>query len=296
MTTPNWQIRKIKSHDRTFDLRVGFLPGRETTRRAIVFLNGRAEWIEKYDHLPDDLKLPDDCGFLTLDHRGQGASGGARSWVKSYDDYILDAAGVISEVIGTIPYALLSHSMGGLIAMYGTLRGILTPQSLVQCSPLFRLPPEPIPPWIGRPVSKVVTAIGLGRLSTGGGAHHRATFAKNKLTSSKERYAIIQKSPYLLPPATFGWAYETLVATRYIFTPENMARLSSPTLFLSGTQERVVDPTGSFDWVQLAHQNCQADVRLEIIEGAKHELLYEREDYYGKSLALAKDWFKPFLR
>src|SRR5690606_3257273 len=119
----HWQIGTTV--DSTKSLSIRYALYKKTTNpitRCIVYLNGRTEWIEKYSHLANDLRLPEDCGFLALDHRGQGGSGGARSWVASYDDYVNDTRLVIDLVIPGLPYAIVAHSMGGLIAIYGNLK------------------------------------------------------------------------------------------------------------------------------------------------------------------------------
>ena len=64
-------------------IRWGLFTQQAECKRFVLFVNGRSEWIEKYHYLPELLQLPSDCGFLTLDHRGQGASGGTRGSRRS---------------------------------------------------------------------------------------------------------------------------------------------------------------------------------------------------------------------
>ena len=74
----------------------------------IIFINGHGEYIEKYDYLPEDLKLPRNYGFLTWDHRGQGASDGEpRLHIESYDKFAKDAQFLVKTLVGNIPLSEL---------------------------------------------------------------------------------------------------------------------------------------------------------------------------------------------
>ncbi len=106
-----WTVHTTRSSDDRYSIRYAlYSKSSQPMRRCIVYMNGRTEWIEKNMELPEWLDLPDDCAFLTWDHRGQGASGGPRASVDSYLDYVLDARRVIEDAIGTTPYAVIAHS------------------------------------------------------------------------------------------------------------------------------------------------------------------------------------------
>ena len=85
-------IEKTRDNDNCLDLRYGTYPTNNKFSKYVLFANGRTEWIEKYNYLPESLDLPKDTGFVSWDHRGQGGSGGARAMVDSYDSYSKDAA------------------------------------------------------------------------------------------------------------------------------------------------------------------------------------------------------------
>jgi lysophospholipase len=261
-----------------------------------VFINGRTEWIEKNMELPELLQLPEDCGFLTWDQRGQGASGGARAFVRHYDDYVFDARKIIEEVIGNMPYAILAHSMGGLVAMYGCLSGELRPSRMALCSPLFQLPQEPVPSVLAYPIAKLFSNIGLSHLRTGAGSHHKAEFARNKLTHDYQMYRLICESPYRIPSASFGWINETFKACNEIFRNDRISSLSAPTLVLTPEFEEVVDPKGHHSWVTRAKKLAKVDVELSLIHGGRHELLSETLTIRDRAILEIRRWFKDFLR
>ncbi|MEE9913030.1 MAG: lysophospholipase [Deltaproteobacteria bacterium] len=89
--------------------------------KALVHvIHGYAEHIERYGNVTGEL-LPAGYAVIGNDHRGHGRSEGKRGHVKSFQDYIDDERQFYRDVIKTrfpdIPYFVLGHSMGSLIAM-----------------------------------------------------------------------------------------------------------------------------------------------------------------------------------
>jgi alpha-beta hydrolase superfamily lysophospholipase len=292
----SWNIKFARDKEDSLDLRYGVWPNENKHDRYVIFLNGRTEWIEKYHYLPADLGLPTDVGFATMDHRGQGASGGARATIDHYDSFASDTAAVIEQIVHGRPYVVMGHSMGGLIALYATMSGAIKPESLVLLSPLLRLPQHPLPNPVARSVSKLFSSIKFGSVSTGAGSHTKGIpFETNKLTHHSELYEAMRQTPYPLPGATFSWVNQTFAACDYVFNSQNLASLTTPTLLMAGSKEDVVDPQGFRDWVQLASKGSQAKIKYRMINGAKHELLSEIDQYYQPTLVGLREWFKDFL-
>ncbi len=291
-------IRTIRDAKDQIDLRYGVQhpPHGVAAKRWLVFANGRTEWLEKYAYLAKDLQLPSDCGFLTFDHRGQGASGGARAYVDSYDTFASDAAIVVDAVVGKAPYALLSHSMGGLVALYGVLKGQLRPESLVLSSPLLGMPNEPLPRPMARSLATFMRAASLGTMASGAGGYTHIPFEANRLTHHSELYRRMQNTPYPVPGATFSWIAATFAAIETCFSPKELARLTVPTLVLGGTKEAVVEFEAFRRWVQAASSASGTEVQLKLVPGARHELFSEIALYYEQALAAVREWSKGVLR
>lgn len=292
-----WSTDHVRTKDGT-NIRFGLCkPESEAMRRAVVFFNGRTEWIEKYDYLPELLQLPSDTGFLTIDHRGQGASDGTRAFIDSYDTFADDGAQVVAHVLGEkVPYVLMSHSMGGLISLYSVLTKKLRPQSLVLSSPLLGLPEKPIPSTIARPLSAVLSLTPLKKLSTGAGQFSKDEFVGNTLTHSKEMYEVILNTPYPLPGVAFGWVNATFKAFEVIFNPEVLKTLTVPVLVLGGQTDEVVDRKAFGSWVDLANRCAKSRVQLVMIPEAKHELLAEAPKYRDDAIEHIRQWFASFLK
>ncbi|MEZ4742362.1 MAG: alpha/beta fold hydrolase [Bdellovibrionota bacterium] len=143
----NWSFSTIRDKNNQLSIRyaVHSAAPKGSIKKYLVFLNGRTEYIEKYSYLPKDFKLPKDFAFLTLDHRGQGASGGARGHIDSYESFIDDAKIVIDNVVKDTPYIMVCHSMGGLVGLLGHLNQTFSAKKLILSSPLLGLPDKPMP-------------------------------------------------------------------------------------------------------------------------------------------------------
>jgi lysophospholipase len=281
----------------TLDLRYGvYFKGAGEPKRYVVFLNGRTEWLEKYAYLALDLGLDEQTAFLTWDHRGQGGSGGVRSYVDDYETFAKDAQKIIELVTQGKPYVVLSHSMGGLISLYASLKGYIQPGSLVLSSPLLGLPEDPVPGRIAKPLAKALSLVGFGAVSSGAGSFTEIPFEKNKLTHHADLYERMRATPYKIPGATFRWVAATFQALKVCFDPEVLKSYRVPTLVMGGSKETVVDYEAFQAWVRVASEYAPADIQLRLIPGAKHELLSEIPEYYDPAVQAARDWLARGLK
>lgn len=252
----------------------------------VVFVSGRSEFIEKYICLKDRLDLPDDFAFVTWDHRGQGASSGIKSHIDSYDQYAKDAAFIIKHIIKKKPYIIVAHSMGSLISLYATSKGVINPKSMVLCSPLFLLPDNPIPRPIAKLISQAFKTIGAGKLSTGWVIKGEPQFYDNTLTTSYKGFLRSMTSKYVSLPPTMSWVAASFEASEHIFSPDALKKIGCPTLVLAGSDERVVAFEGFSAWVQTARLYLKTGLSFSVIHSARHELL--NENIKNKNLALTR--------
>ena len=90
---------------------------------AVVIVHGYAEHSGRYEALAETL-VSEGYAVYALDHRGHGQSGGKRASVRVFREYVDDLARFIDRVRETRPEPprfLFGHSMGGLIALQGSL-------------------------------------------------------------------------------------------------------------------------------------------------------------------------------
>lgn len=91
-----------------------------TPKAALHIIHGYAEHIDRYQNVVDEL-VPAGYALFGNDHRGHGRSDGKRGHVNSFQEFIEDEKLFRDEVIKRkypeIPYFILGHSMGSLIAL-----------------------------------------------------------------------------------------------------------------------------------------------------------------------------------
>lgn len=295
LTKPTWSIgHYTTSHDQT-RLRYGNLQTSKQPNQWLVVLNGRTEWIEKYSHIPDELGLDDSWGYLSLDHRGQGFSEGKFAHIDHYDTFVNDLQEIIKDQIPpSQSYSILAHSMGALIALYGTLKGRLSPKSLILSSPLLLLPNHPIRRRIAEPLALTLAHSPWAKSYTPVGSHEGVDFHNNPLTHSFQLFSDMVKSPHKPKPPTFQWVSATAQATHYVWSSSAIQRLGTPTLIMCGGDESVVDPDGFSLWAQRCASETETPVSFVRIPKARHELLYEIPRHRHVALRHCRNWLKSY--
>jgi len=211
---------------------------------SILFLNGRADFIEKYSesywHWRDQ-----GYGLFTFDWRGQGASGRFPTGAGGYfDAWLADVAGLADQCAALLggPLVLAGHSMGGHLALRhlaaGNAHGY---RRAVLFAPMVGIAAQGVPP-------RVLSWLAQARVNAGAG----------------DTYPPLQ-GPY--------GARSRGVHRQRILTgdPERFADEALPVDVFIGVNERLVDAAAARRLVQRL-----PDGRLHVIAGAAHELLRER--------------------
>jgi lysophospholipase len=288
-----WVVKKRQFRAGGPELRCAYYPpaGHEM-EGLLVFLNGHNDWIEKYSFLPHLLGLPQNWGFLTWDHRGQGASAGKRSFIESYDQFASDALAIIRTHYEGDNLLIIGHSMGGLIALYALLKGYLKPKALVLCSPLLALPNHPLPRFLYRPIAAVLSQTRF-KSRYSGKASHKA-FENNDKTQSRLAYMRLTKSPFGYYKPTFAWLSATFRAVRFVHRLDAVKNLVCPTLLLTGTDERVVDPRGFEKWFRRVKRFSLSVRRIEIAK-ARHEILNEDHPFQQRAIRSMMEFLQPYF-
>ena len=113
------QSGTIMAQDETAIYWKGWVPD-HSPKAIIHVIHGYAEHIDRYGNVIDEL-LPAGYAVFGNDHRGHGKSEGKRGHVRSFQEFIDDEKQFRHQVIQTrfpeMPYFILGHSMGSLIAM-----------------------------------------------------------------------------------------------------------------------------------------------------------------------------------
>ncbi|NRA43971.1 MAG: alpha/beta hydrolase [Oligoflexales bacterium] len=272
----------------------------ERINRFLVLINGRNEFIEKYSYIVEDLNLPPDCGLITWDHRGQGASDGQTSHCESFDSYINDARLVLKSANpSNLPFIILGHSMGGLISVYGIIKQAFQPDYLLLSAPFLGMPEKPLPHFVSRPLAEALVSLGLGdRYVRHKGALKKEEFFTNQKTHSRLRFNRMKASPYPAKSVTYAWVQAAFIALETVHQGEQIKGFKVPVHIMVGDRETVVDIKYIHTWVKkLRTQHPDNVCELTVIRGAKHELLSEAKYYYDQTLSVINsiliEWSQP---
>ena len=254
---------------------------------TVCVFGGRSEFIEKYFETVSDLRQR---GFAvaTLDWRGQGGSARAmrntlKGHVEDFAQYDADLSLFVSEIVlpdCPPPYFALAHSMGGTILTRAACMRDCWFDRMVFTAPLFGLAGPASSLGLTSTVAQLAVFFGLGDLYVPGGSDKvagTAPFEGNLRTSDKRRYErnrlILETAPQLgLAAPTIAWLRAATTAMQEINGFGFPPRVHVPILMIAAGDDKVVS-NKAID--ELALQ-LKAGDRI-VIDGARHELLQERE-------------------
>ena len=256
----------------------------EGAARGTVFLfPGRTEYVEKYAHVAEPF-LAHGLAVLAIDWRGQGLSDRLldeplTGHVGRFEDYQQDVAAMREVARAEAlpdPWFLVGHSMGGCIGLRALIDGLdvacasfTGPMWGIRISALMR-PAAWAISWSG-------ARLGLGHVVSPGTrpASYIATapFEGNTLTTDPAMWALMQDQLRARPELQLGgpslhWLHEALAECRAL---SRLPAPRVPAIAWLGGLERIVDPVR-------VHERMKGwnGGRLELLDGAEHEVLMER--------------------
>jgi lysophospholipase len=255
-------------------------------RGTIIFLNGRAEYIERYFETMRDAQAR---GFsvASLDWRGQGGSqrllnDRMRGYVKRFSDYDEDLRSFMTQVVlkqCPKPYYVVAHSTGGQIVLRA-LRHRTAFSKVILTAPLVDLKYGWWPKPIIRLVNLLTQILQLTWMYLPGYATaplKPGDFAKNPLTSDESRWdrdiKTLEAHPELaIGGVTYGWLIAAMASINELKRWPKGQPVSCPTLIITAGRENVVDARAA----RFFSQRVQG-ISFMQIEGSKHEILMEQD-------------------
>lgn len=299
---PNGRLLQLKTRDGV-GIRAAFWPAaREPASGTVLVLQGRAEFIEKYFEVVEELT---DRGFAvaTFDWRGQGRSGrevrdGRKGHIRHFDDFRHDLDAVRDQLLTPFapgPLYVLGHSMGGCIALIGAAENWLPADRIVVTTPMIALSIVRHP-RLARLLARLLHAIGLGeRFVPGGRPHSISTepFEGNRLSRDERRYARNAAIAGLMGEGaigspTVGWIRAAYEAMRRFEAPAYASRIRVPTLVVAAGD----DPVCSTAVSEAFARKLGAGSAALVIPKARHEVLMESDAIRSQFWA-AFDSFVP---
>lgn len=272
--------------------------------KVILLCPGRIESYVKYPELAYDL-FHSGYDVFIIDHRGQGRSGrllkdSHRGHVAAFEDYVDDLETLYLQQIATRHYRhryALAHSMGGAILALMLVRQPAAFDAVALAAPMFGIF-LPMPLWMARRILNWAEKRPLVRddYALGTGKWRARPFSINDLTHSRERYRrnvrFYADDPGIrVGGPTYHWVRESVRAGQSVLN--QAAQISTPLLLLQAADDKVVDNRAQDLFCQTmvaAAQPCEGGKPL-IIEGARHELLFEKDRMRAAALEAVLTFF-----
>ena len=263
---------------------------------TLVFLQGRGSFLEKNETLMETFAS---LGFETfaLDLPGQGAStrllpGTQKGHVDDFERYLQAIDAVTRDKQNVL---LVGVSLGGHLALRVGERAPANLKGIVAIVPMIDVFTDGYPKWAARAMCSVMTSLGFGASYAPGKGdfnEKRYLFETNQETSDVDRFAqmraaMLAHKDYVSGGPTFGWidaAYASMARLR-----ENafLANVKAPVLLVSAGQDTIVDTR--FDAAVCARMPA---CRHKVIEGARHNIPYEKDIFRTQLLRAMMDFTK----
>jgi len=249
----------------------------------VAIFPGRTEVIEKYGRVVTDL-VAGGYGAAAIDWRGQGLSDRLTNRpllgdVQDFAHYQQDVAAYRTALDSFAPDAprfVLAHSMGGCIALRALMGGFPA-RAASFSAPMWGLP---LNITTSRAIAVMRSALRMSRLDQrevpSAGIEFRLwenAFDNNELTQDAETYAWMQAQVQTHPELRLGapslrWLAAALAETAAL---QLLPAPDIPAFCGLGTREKLVSAS-----IIEARMAAWPNGKLEIYQGALHELLMER--------------------
>jgi lysophospholipase len=273
-------------------LRAAICPAKGTPKGSILFSPGRTEYIEKYFEFIRQMNAKG-LTVAVIDHRGQGLSdrlivNPLLGHVDNFSDFAMDLETLWPLIEGQMPapHYLMSHSMGGAVAIDLLRRGNLKFEKLIASAPMLGFAEDS---FSMRALVAVFSTIGLKKLQppgvSGGGALDPE--AAKVLTSDPVRFdrdlrRCTQEPKLQLGGPTIGWLKASLQLFKSFTKQDGFNKIHTPVYFGIAEREALVSN-------QAMKQACQeiSNAEFEVYQDSLHEILQERDEIRDKFMAKA---------
>ena len=232
-------------------------------RATVALLHGLAEHAGRYAALAARLNAAG-IELVAIDLRGHGHAPGKRTYVKRFDDYLLDAQALLDAAAQSCaPLFLMGHSMGGAVAALYAIERLAASgrrlNGLILSSPALA-PGRDVPRWmlkLSQVISRLYPSFPAMKIDAALLSRLQPVVNANRNDPLVHHGAI---------PARTG--AELLLAMARI--ERGRAGLRVPLLVYHGTADKLTEPEGSREFGQHAGS---PDKTLTLHEGSYHETM-----------------------
>ena len=278
-------------------IRFGFFPATGVKKATLLHVSGHREFIEKQTGFIEDLQCQ---GFdvFAYDHRGQGGSDRKlknrnKSHNPDFGMIVEDMHEVVSRLIKPEsldkPLYLTAHSMGTQFAFRYLHDHPSVFDRVVLMAPFTNFN-------IGNQIYTLLTKIyahlanflGFSDFFAPGQAHNRGMINLDEafgcLTHDQDRFdwaehALDAKPELFIGGVTIGWLIGVMKSMRLLQSPGYVDIIETPVLVLLAKDDQVVDNDMTIKLI-----GRMKNARFEIIDGARHELYREADEFRNQAL------------
>lgn len=266
-------------------IRSAHWPSPAPSRRPVLFLGGKRDFIERYGEAYQRL-LAAGHPVLTFDWRDQGLStrtGAGPDLFERMKSDLIRMSAWARERAGA-PVALVAHSMGGHVALRALAdsAGFASrTERAVLLAPMLGLGGRSLLAPLAWMIAKWQVKRGRGTQYPSGqgpyGPAWRSEAHRNRLTGDRARFerafAWFDFDENLAAGgATWHWVAAAGASMRALNRPDVLTRIGTKTLFFVGTREIVVDSGRIERAVRL-----MPNAKLITVPEGRHELLQETD-------------------
>jgi alpha-beta hydrolase superfamily lysophospholipase len=228
-------------------------------RAAVVLVHGFNSHGGYYVWVAEQL-VKQGLSVYALDLRGRGKSDGERYYVAKFADYVSDVVAAVELAKareGNVPFFMLGHSAGGVVACIYTLENQAKLRGLICESFAYQVP---------APDFALAALKGLSHVAP----HAHVLKLKNEDFSRDLKVVAAMNADKLIEHE----AQPTLTVAEMVRADERLKRdfpkITLPILILHGTADKATKPAGS----KFFHETAgSSDKTLKLYEGHYHDLL-----------------------
>lgn len=236
----------------------------------IVYIHGLGGTMEFYRPLIDATKTKGSHKHILYDLEGHGLTPTKASSAVTMDSLVDDLASIVASPEFSIKSAtLVSHSMGGLIAMNFALKH----PSLVKKLILIGPGPSPLPAAASEATYKRAAAVREKGMQASAVAETVANAATSASTKNSKHLALGAVRASLLSQDPEGYAKGCMALAGTAGTALEIEKISVPTLIITGDEDKI----SSVEWARKMEARMP-NAKVEVLSQVGHWHCFEDLD------------------